>query len=177
MKRISVSALALAFGLVAFAGDSHAQVRPFTIGISGGPSFPTGDLGDETSTGYHVQGSVGFGLAMLPIGLRLDALWQELPDVHDGTMRQIGGLLNGTFGLPLGVAQPYGLVGVGLLNSTEAEEHGGGSENTLGFNAGVGIQFPFVGMSGVIEARYLNLFGSGEATHFQSIPVSFGIRF
>jgi opacity protein-like surface antigen len=186
MKRFAVSTLALAFGLVAFAGNAEAQVpvRPFTIGISGGPTLATGEFRDEAGTGYHVQGSLGFGLPMLPLGLRVDALWQELPaSGADGMFRQIGGLLNGTFGIPLGIAQPYGLIGGGVIAFTSPDlphgdhAHEGETETGFGFNAGIGIEFPFVGMNGVIEARYLGLFGGHAATEHQSIPISFGIRF
>jgi opacity protein-like surface antigen len=177
MKRLTVSTLALAFGLVAFAGDAEAQVpgRAFEFGISGGPSIAVGDLGGEANTGYHVQGSLGFGMAGLPLNLRADAFWQEFPEAaHAGEwIRQVGGLVNGIFGLPLGMAQPYGLVGAGVLSTTEH----GRSETSVGFNAGAGVRFPFVGMSGVIEARFLNLFGGEGATGVQSIPISFGIRF
>ena len=41
-------------------------------------------LADAAGTGYHVQGSIGFGLPMLPFGIRADALWNEVPDETDG---------------------------------------------------------------------------------------------
>jgi hypothetical protein len=161
----------------------EGQVRPWEISIAGGPSFPTGDLSDEANTGFHVQGSVGFGLPLLPFGARFDALWQEVPDVHDGWFRQIGVLGNAVVAVPLVFVQPYGLLGVGLLRTeTPEEDHGdhaheGETESFVGFNAGLGLEFPFAGLTGFLEARYLNLFGSGEATHFRTIPVSVGIRF
>lgn len=161
--------------LAALAVPAEGQVRPFQISIAGGPSFPTGDLSLEANTGYHVQGSVGFGVPMLPFGVRADLLWQEFPDVHSGHVRQIGGLLNGTIGLPLPILQPYALAGVGLINHRESETHGGESSSNIGFNAGAGVQFPFVGMSAFAEARWLNIAGGHEAA--RSIPVSVGIRF
>jgi opacity protein-like surface antigen len=180
MKKIAfVTMIAAA---AAFASPADAQVRPFQISIAGGPSFPTGHLSDEAGTGYNVQGSVGFGVRGLPFGLRADLLWQEFPLTGvDGHFRQIGGLLNATFALPLPFMQPYLLAGAGLINHSEPEtvhgghRHDGSSSTDIGFNAGGGVQFPFAGMSGFVEAKYLNIVGGNEDA--RSIPVSIGIRF
>jgi hypothetical protein len=159
------------------------QLRPWEISIGGGPSLARGHIADEAGTGYHVQGSVGFGVPMMPFGIRADALWQELRDEEDGWFRQVGGLLNATFGLPLVGIQPYGLVGAGYLRATSpaathgGHTHAGGSENILGFNAGLGVEFPFAGLGGFLEARYLNLAGGGNATNYQAIPITIGVRF
>lgn len=182
MKKILFATVIAAFA--AGAASAEAQVRPFQISIAGGPSFPAGHLSDEANTGYHVQGSVGFGVPLLPIGLRADLLWQEFQLAGEGAsghFRQIGGLLNGVFALPMPLLQPYALAGVGLIQHTEPETvhgghtHTGTSETKVGFNAGAGVQFPFAGMSGFLEARYLNLAGGHEDA--RSIPVSIGIRF
>ena len=180
MRKFTLFVAVAAFAVAGHAEVATAQVRPFTIGISGGPSLARGHLAEDAGTGYHVQGSVGFNMPLFPVGLRADLLWQEFPDEHEGHFRQIGGLLNGILGLPLPVLQPYAVVGAGLINTTEPDSdhgdhsHAGESETGVGFNAGIGIQFPFVGMSGVLEARILNLFGD---TDHQSIPISVGIRF
>jgi hypothetical protein len=182
MRRGMVGVLAIA-ALVMAPHVAEAQVRPWEISIAGGPSIPVGDLGSEANLGYHVQGSVGFGLPLLPFGLRADLLWQEVPDVHDGWFRQIGGLANAVFGVPMVVIQPYGLLGVGLIRTEEPEvhhgdhAHTGATETTVGFNIGGGLDFPFMGLTGFLEVRYLNLFGGGDATHFQTVPISVGIRF
>ncbi|CAN5790903.1 hypothetical protein BH23GEM6_BH23GEM6_01510 [soil metagenome] len=180
MKKIAFATMVAA--LAAFAAPADAQVRPYQISIAGGPSFPTGELKDEAGTGYNVQGSVGFGVRMLPIGLRADLLWQEFPlSGVDGHFRQIGGLLNGVFALPLPQLQPYALAGVGVINHREPETphgghaHEGQSSTDFGFNAGAGVQFPFAGMSGFAEVRWLNLVGGNSEA--RSIPVTIGIRF
>jgi opacity protein-like surface antigen len=180
MKRIVFGTMIAA--AAAFAAPADAQIRPFQISIAGGPSFTTGDLSSEAGTGYHVQGSVGFNVPLLPFGLRADALWQEFPvSGADGHFRQIGGLLNGTFALPMPIIQPYVLAGAGVINHREPDvehgdhEHHGGSSTDVGFNAGAGVQFPFVGMSAFLEARYLNIVGGNSEA--RSIPVTIGIRF
>ena len=171
--------IAVAVGaMLAGAASADAQTRPFTIGISGGPSIPSGEeFSEEAGTGYHVQGSVGITPTMLPVGVRVDLLWQEFPDEEAGRFREIGGLANAVLGLPFGLARPHLIGGVGLVNHNEPEEdhgdhaHEGGSETAFAYALGGGIQFPFLGLSGVLEARYL---ASGE---HRSIPISFGIRF
>ncbi len=175
MKKIAFATMIAA--AAAFAAPADAQVRPFQISIAGGPSFPTGHFTDDVGTGYNVQGSVGFGVRGLPFGLRADLLWQEFKIAEaDGHARQIGGLLNATFALPMPFIQPYLLAGAGVINHSEPEGspdvHGG---TDIGFNAGGGVQFPFAGMSGFVEAKYLNIVGGNEDV--RSIPVSIGIRF
>jgi opacity protein-like surface antigen len=175
MKKMAFVATIAAAVALAAPVDAQQIVRPWQISIGGGPSFTTGHLSEEAGTGYNVQGSVGFGVPMLPFGVRADLLWQEFPDVHSGHVRQIGGLLNATVGLPLPLLRPYALAGVGLINHREGEAHGNESSTDVGFNAGFGIEFPFVGLSGFAEARWLNLVGGNEDA--RSIPVTLGIRF
>ncbi len=180
MKRLAFATIVAA--AAAFAAPADAQIRPFQISIAGGPSFTTGDLSNEAGTGYHVQGSVGFNVPLLPFGVRADLLWQEFPvSGADGHFRQIGGLLNGTFSLPAPIIRPYVLAGAGVINHTEPETthdghiHTGSSSTDVGFNAGAGVEFPFVGMSAFLEGRYLNIVGGNSAA--RSIPVTIGIRF
>jgi opacity protein-like surface antigen len=182
MRKGLFVALSALFAVVSAPTLADAQIRPWTISIGGGPSLARGEMAREAGTGFHVQGSVGFGLPLLPFGIRADALWQELSDEGEW-FRQVGGLLNATFGLPMVVITPYGLVGAGFLRATApavqhpGHAHDGESENIVGFNLGAGLDFPFMGLGGFIEARYLNLFGSGDATNFQSIPITIGVRF
>lgn len=176
MRKFMFVALAAALGTIGFAGQAEAQLRPWEISIAGGPTFTTGDFSEVAGTGYHVQGSIGFGVPMLPFSLRADALWQEVPaEVGDEYYRQIGGLVNATFGIPLVLIEPYGLLGAGYLNTDSPISDD--DEWRPGINAGLGVEFPFMGLAGFAEARYLNLLGSNEAKMFQSIPVSVGIRF
>ncbi|MBA2669510.1 MAG: hypothetical protein H0U67_03980 [Gemmatimonadetes bacterium] len=178
MRKMTLWAAVAAFALLGSAGNLSAQTRPFTIGISGGPSFPSGaEFSNEANTGYHVQGSLGFAPAMLPVGVRADLLWQEFPDEHGGNFREIGGLANAILALPLAIARPYLLGGIGAINHNPPdEEHGDHAHaeegrTTSAFAVGGGIEFPFLGLSGVLEARYL------VAGEHRAVPISVGIRF
>ncbi|MQA90709.1 MAG: outer membrane beta-barrel protein [Gemmatimonas sp.] len=181
MRKQLIVLLAGLVGAVTLGGQAEAQVRPWEISIAGGPSFATGDFSDVVDTGYHVQGSVGFDPPLLPIGLRADLFWQELPsatDANDDWARQIGVHANAIFEMPFALIQPYGLAGIGIMNSSvTGDSVDEDSEATVGFNAGVGVEFPFVGLGGFVEARYLNIFGNENASDLRTIPVTVGIRF
>lgn len=169
----------LALALAAFtAAPAAAQLRPWEISIAGGPSIPTGSFSDEAGTGYHVQGSVGFGIPLFPVGLRADLLWQEFPDETSGFFREIGGIANATLGMPLLLIEPYVLGGVGVFSHSAPDElhlgheHAGEEGTTMGFNVGAGLEFGLMGLKGFGEVRYLD---AGES--HRSIPVTVGIRF
>jgi opacity protein-like surface antigen len=173
-KRLMLAALAMAFA----AAPAYAQMRPFQIGLGGGPSIATGDFADEAETGYNVQASLGLSIPLIPIGARADLLWQESPDAEDGTFRQIGGMLNGILGLSLIVAKPYVLAGVGMIHHSAPDEahightHEGEDGTSTAFNVGAGLELGLLGLAGFGEVRYLDA-GEGRT----SIPVTVGIRF
>lgn len=180
MRRSGITSSLALGGLALFltGAPAEAQLRPWEISIAGGPTLATGSFDDEANTGYHVQGSVGFGIPLFPVGARADLLWQELPDEHGGNFRHIGGIANATLGLPLVFIEPYVLAGVGIFSITEPEEdhgdhaHEAGSETSTGFNVGAGLELGMLGMKGFGEVRYLDL-GHGHRT----IPITIGIRF
>lgn len=179
MKRIFVTGLAVAVASVFGSADAHGQERPITFGVSAGVSLPLGDhFSEEAGTGFHVQGSLGYGAATLPVRFRADLLYHQFPDEHEGNFRQIGGLANALVGLSDLAGRPYLLGGLGFLNhSAPDEDHGdhsheGDDETTFAFTVGAGVEFPIGGVIGTLEARFL---APGE--EHRSIPISVGIRF
>lgn len=169
----------LAAALLAGAESADAQARPFTIGIAAGPSFPSGgEFAEEAGTGYHAQLSVGMSPAMLPVGVRLDLLWQQFPDEHEGNFREIGGLGNVVLALPVPLLRPYLLAGGGMMNHDAPDEdhgdhaHEGEGGTSFAYAVGGGIEVSLLGLAGAVEVRYLDA-GHDHA----SIPVSLGIRF
>lgn len=178
IRRNFVVPAALAAALTVFSASAEAQLRPWEISIAGGPSLVTGGFDDVASTGYHVQGSVGFGIPLFPVGVRGDVLWQELPDEVSGNFRQIGGIANVTLGMPLILIEPYVLGGVGIFSHTEPDElhpdhvHESESQTSTGFNVGAGLEAGLLGLKGFGEVRYLDA-GNGVRT----IPITVGIRF
>jgi hypothetical protein len=163
MARIIVPVLA---AVALSAGSAAAQL---SIGVAGGPSFPTGD--NHLDMGYHAQVSVDVGLPVLPVAGRIDGAFNRFGEV-DGNYTVLSGTLNAILGLPLGFINPYAIGGVGVYSEKD-DAHGEERETNLGFNVGLGINLPLPGLGFFAEARLHNI-GGGELRY---VPVSLGIRF
>jgi opacity protein-like surface antigen len=167
--------------------------------VAVGPSFPTGRLADEATRGYHVQGSVGFGVPRLPFGLRTDLFYQNFTNVEREPginvslggewFRQLGFMLNAQPVFALGAVSPYVLLGAGWVREWHDDRsYSGTAHTTFNLNAGAGLDVPLNQRVGLfVEVRQLNVTG-GEALRltppavhpevsFKSIPVSIGVRF
>src|SRR5574338_1145510 len=159
MKRSSVVSAVLLASLVVAPGLAHAQRRT-SIGFAAGATVPIGDLGDATSTGFHVLGTLSVsGTASSPVGLRIDGMYNSLsgknsgPDVNIWTIN--GNLV---YAFPGGLtATPYLIAGAGWYNS-KADESGAESSSDVGINAGIGVRFPLSGFSTFAEVRFHNVF-------------------
>lgn len=168
-----VCSIALFAGLALFTAPASAQFRPWEISIAGGPTLATGSFGDFADTGYHVQGSFGIGIPLFPVGLRADALWQEMPaaGAAEGMYKQVGGIANVTLGMPLILIEPYVLGGIGFFRQdvpNDAVE----STTETGFNVGAGLEAGLLGLKGFAEVRYLD-----AGNDVRTIPITVGIRF
>jgi hypothetical protein len=157
-----------------FSAPAEAQMRTVTFGVAGGPTLPVGHLADDVNTGFHVQGSFALAPMTLPFGVRADLNYQRFTETahDDHTLTMLSGIVNGIFGLPGVGMRPYLTAGVGAYN--QSGEHDGDSTN-VGVNGGGGLQFGLGGMNAFLEAKFHNVFTSGEATRF--IPISLGIMF
>ncbi|MGH7483839.1 MAG: outer membrane beta-barrel protein [Longimicrobiales bacterium] len=182
--------------MMVVAGVALLGARPAAaqLGLGGGVTFPAGDLDDVTGAGWHVQGQLGFQPGMLPIGLRLDAGFQQLggdedaPDVTgDFSFQEIFGTLSAV--LPLinepGLA-PYVLGGVGFYGDRFSFDDEGVEEDVedwqtnFGLNGGVGMDIPLGGYNTFVEARYQHVFSGedfGPGESIQTFPITFGLRF
>src|SRR5688500_628000 len=76
MSRTTRTSRTLLCGIAALglAGTAHAQgaARPFSFGISGGVSIPTGDAGDALESGFNVSGLLQARQAAGPLGFRAE---------------------------------------------------------------------------------------------------------
>jgi len=205
MKRL-VRAAAAALALTASASIAQAQ-GPISFGLAGGISFPRGeastggdvslDYNDLFDTGYHVTLVMGFKAPMVPFGLRGEVMYTKFGG-NDGSFGGmpfegpdrgiISGHVNGLFELPLPVAKPYLIGGIGLYSSKADESNDPNIEsdrNTdFGLNIGVGTKFQLTGLSTFAEIRYhIVLDGEDETAdnferkNFKFIPITFGIMF
>ena len=175
MKLTLVRSTFVIAALVATALPAHAQRRA-TLGVAAGATIPVGDLGDATSTGFHVLGTLAIsGTASSPLGFRVDGMYNDLSGKNSGPDVKVW-TVNGNlvYAFPGGMtATPYLIAGAGWYNS-KAE---GADESTsdIGINAGIGARFALSGFSTFAEVRFHNIFSDPNSA--QIIPLTFGILF
>lgn len=201
MKRVVIAVAALAFAGAAQAqgAGSTSSGSGLSFGIGGGATFPTGDASDLLKTGFNVMGLVGFEVPMIPVALRVDAIYnhhsfKDCTGSCSGSAHVFGGNLNAVFSFPMegtGFA-PYITGGIGFANvdatanftgTAESRLHGSlaaaesfsGSENKFSWNAGGGIKFGIAGLDLFAEARYLSVLTTDGSTNL--IPITVGITF
>lgn len=176
MKRMVVSSAFVLAAISAISDSAHAQRRK-SVGFAAGATLPVGDLGDATSTGFHILGTLAVsGSASMPIGFRIDGMYNNLsgkssgPDVNVWTIN--GNLV---YAFPGGTSvTPYLIGGAGWYN-TKADESGAESSNDIGINVGLGARFALSGLSTFAEVRFHNIFSDPNSA--QMIPLTFGILF
>jgi hypothetical protein len=173
MKLSVCSSLALAAVLAIGSTGAQAQ-RPIQVGIAAGASIPTGDLGDQTDTGYHVTGIAEIAPLLMPFGVRAELMFNQLKIKGTSDNLNLFALTgNAVFGLPGIVISPYLIAGVGYYNSKFTGFSD--SSNDLGLNGGVGTKFRLGGLSTFGEIRYHNVFVEGS--DLRVVPITFGILF
>lgn len=179
MKRSILGAAALA--LVLSASTVQAQ-GPMSFGVAIGASKATGDGSDQVNLGYHALGTLAFAPPALPVGIRVDAMFNSfgVDGTGDPSLRIMGANVNGTWGMPMAASpiSPYLIGGLGMYN-LKFDFDGCGDlckgETEFGFNIGVGTKFALSGFATFAEIRYHSIQTEGGSTNF--IPISFGIMF
>ena len=179
MNRLIIPSLAAAFAMAAAAPGANAQgfsSNPFQIGGSAGIAFPTGDLGNIANTGYNVTLIGGYKPVYLPVGIRVEAAYNEFGlEGVDGNVNIPAFTGNLVYELPSVSFRPYVIGGAGLYR-TNIDLAGGGSagENNFGFNIGGGIKLPLsTSFETFVEARYNHVTADGGSYSF--IPITVGI--
>jgi opacity protein-like surface antigen len=170
-----LSALAGAVAMTAVASTAGAQLssNPFQIGASAGIAFPSGDLSDAANLGYNVTLAVGYKPMLSPIGVRVEAAYNEF-GAEDGFEKLNVPAFTGNlvYALPGVSFSPYIIGGAGLYTPNIALD--GGRENKFGFNVGGGIKLPLSSsFETFVEARYNKV--SVDNGNFSFIPVTVGI--
>jgi hypothetical protein len=164
----------------------YAQ-KSYALGLGGGVTIPVGRLADAQNTGYNAIVSLALGSAELPIGVRIDGIYNQFPG-NAGTSGQaasgsgakfrVSGLLgNLIFAFPGTTVKTYAVVGGGLYN-TKVDLAGSKAENHPGLNGGAGFTFGVGPLASFIEARYhfvRRAPANGGVIHF--VPITLGILF
>jgi opacity protein-like surface antigen len=177
MKRTFLLVAAVGLTLALPAASVEAQ-RPFSFGIAAGASMPTGDAGDLLNTGFNIGATLGFQPALLPVGVRIDALYNsfDASDDGDGGLDVISATANAVVNIPMAampMVSPYLIGGLGLYSAdSEGDED---RQNEFGWNVGGGLRFNLAGFGTFIEARYNSFSLFDEDVTY--VPITFGIMF
>ena len=172
--------------LLALASDASAQ-KTYALGIGGGAAIPVGKLTDTQNTGLNGTVAFAIGVAELPIGLRLDGIFNRFPR-RDVVFPQGGGTVlsnlritaaigNLIYAFPGTSAKPYLIAGIGWY-STKQDLSGAKATNTVGYSGGLGTTFGIGPVATFIESRYHSISRSvAKGGVVQFVPVTFGLMF
>lgn len=181
MKRFSQIMAVSALASIALSVQAFAQ-RSYALGIGGGVAIPVGKLRNTQTTGFNGIVSLALGAAELPIGVRIDGIYNNFshPNVTppSGSDFRITGILgNLIYAFPGTTAKTYIIAGGGLYN-TRLDVAGAKSENHFGLNAGLGITFGLGPIASFVESRYHFVSrepAKGGVIHF--VPITLGLMF
>ena len=169
--------LALAFVVTS---ALHAQSpAPLRFGIGGGVTNPTGDFKTGFGTGWNALATVGYQPHSMPLGVRLDGMYQQdnAKSPADGKAKLAGG--NADLEYQVGRGMPftlYALAGVGVFDvKSELTGVASSSETKFAWNGGVGANFGVGPARLFVESRYISIATTGGRTKL--IPVSAGVTF
>ena len=164
--------------------DSALCQRTFALALGGGAAIPVGNLSDVQRTGYHGIAALAIGVAELPIGVRIDGIYDTFrsrsapgggPDSPE--LRVIGALGNLIFAFPGTSAKPYLLIGGGLY-SARSDVSGAKSANHFGFSAGLGATFGIGPLVTFVESKYHTISRKADKGGvMQFIPITVGLMF
>jgi opacity protein-like surface antigen len=182
-KFVTIAAIAVSSAAVAGAQGVTSATKPFSLGISGGASIPTGDLSNYANTGYNIGGHVALGTPALPISFRGDVNYDNFGAKGSGSSNAHiwSYTANAVYEVPTMTGiRPYVIGGVGGFTPGASYSSGGttvsaNSSTQFGFDVGGGITIPLSGFNAFIEARYNHFNDNGSTTSF--VPITFGIMF
>ncbi|MDQ6828539.1 MAG: outer membrane beta-barrel protein [Gemmatimonadota bacterium] len=178
MKRVFLAVAALAFAGVAQAQGamSSSSGSGVALSLGAGGTFLTGNGASGLNTGWNAMGAVGFDVAMIPFGLRVDALYNSfgVKGTGGGTVHSFGGNLNAMFAFPMEGSgfSPYVTGGVGFANLGGG---GGTSTTKFAYNVGGGVKVGLAGFDVFAEARFNSVLTDNQS--FNMIPITVGVTF
>lgn len=183
MKRHFRVGLVALLALLPFSRIAMGQ-RTYAFGLGGGAAIPVGKLSDAQNTGYNGVVVLAIGVAELPIGVRVDGIYNNLRKNNPAgsgltfaDLRIAGALFNLILAFPGTTAKPYLIAGGGLY-STKSDVPGAKAKNDFGFNAGLGTTFGFGPFAAFLESRYHTISRSAaDGGVVQFVPITVGLLF
>jgi hypothetical protein len=172
--------------LASIAGSTQAAAqKTYALGIGGGVAIPVGKLTESQNTGFNGIVALAMGVAELPIGVRIDGIYNNFshktlttsPPTNTDDLRIAGVLGNLIYAFPGTSAKTYVVAGGGWYN-TKLDVAGSQSENHFGLNAGLGITFGLGPITSFLESRYHFISrepAKGGVIHY--VPITLGLMF
>jgi opacity protein-like surface antigen len=183
-RLVAVAAIAVSSAAVAGAQGVTSATKPFSLGLSGGASIPTGDLSDGFNTGYNIGGHVALGTPSLPISFRGDVNYDNFgAKQSDNANAHVWSYTaNAVYEVPTMTGiRPYVIGGIGGFTPGFSSSSGNTtftatSGTKFGFDVGGGLTIPLSGFNAFVEARY-NHFNNDGGGSTSFVPITFGIMF
>ncbi len=183
-KFAAVAAIAISSATAVSAQGVMSATKPFSLGISGGASIPTGDLSNSVNTGYNIGGHIGLGMPSLPISFRGDVNYDNFgaKGTTSANAHVWSYTANAVYDFPTMTSiRPYIIGGIGGFKPGVSATSGGStysasSGTKFGFDAGGGVSIPLSGFNAFIEARY-NRFNNDGGGSTSFVPITFGVMF
>lgn len=185
MKRI-ICGITLLVALTLCVQPIYGQ-NSYAVGLGGGAAIPVGKLKDAQTSGFNGLVSLALGVAELPIGVRIDGIYNRFPrsgsiapasgSANTSSFRVSGVLGNLIFAFPGTSTKGYVIAGGGLYY-TKLDLASAKTERSPGLNAGAGFTFGLGPIASFVEARYHFVRrppDRGGVIHF--VPITFGIMF
>jgi hypothetical protein len=186
MTRITCGTTALLLALIVCGGPAYAQ-NSYAVGLGGGAVIPVGRLKDVQTSGFNGLVSLALGVAELPVGVRIDGIYNRFPRTgsiaplsgsgNTSSFRVTGILGNLIFAFPGTSTKAYVITGGGLYY-TKLDLAGTKSDRNPGLNGGAGFTFGLGPVASFVEARYHFVRrppDKGGVIHF--VPITLGIMF
>jgi hypothetical protein len=174
---------AAAAALLAGAAPLAAQ-RPVALGIAGGVALPQGSFGDGVDAGWRGLVTLVVSSPMQPLGLRVDAAYDQFgfgggaaAALRGGRQTVTSGTLNVTYRLPMtrSALSPYVIGGLGAHHLACAGGATCGGATRFGWSAGLGTKLTGLHLRTFLEARFQAVSLGGSDAHY--VPVTFGLLF
>jgi hypothetical protein len=184
--RSSIIAAFLVMLAVPFTASAQRDDQ-FVFGISGGPTFTSGDAHDQHKTGGHGMLSWGIGMVDSPWGIRFDGAYSKLGDrsstttVDQGSAKLFVLSGSGVFNIYGSNTHVYGIAGLGGY-WYNPDGPGTSTKNDLALQGGLGIYLGFG--HAFIEGKIVNLYralpddaGVKGKRSAKLFPITLGILF
>jgi hypothetical protein len=172
-------------GLLALCSPRFLRAqRLITLAVGGGVSIPQGDLSNGANIGWNALGALVLSTPIQPLGLRVDAAYNQFPFSATTTSvlgtgnERIGSLTaNVTYRLPTPGTpiSPQLIAGLGAYRTDCSAGSACEAVTHFGWNVGLGMKLYVLGFRSFVEARYHRTKANGSSVNYFPVTLGFMI--